>query len=159
VVRGMWPIDEGEATVCDAGEEPVPQSGAQGVRGRRCVLVIDDEPLILKIVASILGSEHNVTCESRADVALDRIRRGERYDAILCDLMMPQLTGMDLYDALIEIAPRQARSMLFVTGGAFTARGREFLDRVPNATIEKPFAAAALVSRVRAIVEQESIEG
>jgi CheY-like chemotaxis protein len=152
-------MDEGKASVCDAGEEPVPESGAQGVRRRRCVLVIDDEPLILRIVASILGADHDITCESRADLALDRIRRGERYDAILCDLMMPQLTGMDLYDALIEIAPKQARCMLFVTGGAFTARGRAFIDRVPNATIEKPFGAAALLSRVREIVDQEPIEG
>jgi CheY-like chemotaxis protein len=149
----MREMDEGEAAGTGCGVEPLPPAAREGVRvTRRRVLVIDDEPLILKIVASILTPYHDVTCESRADVALDRIRRGERYDAILCDLMMPQLTGMDLYDALIEIAPKQARSMLFVTGGAFTARGRAFLDRVPNSTIEKPFGAAALLSRVQTII-------
>jgi CheY-like chemotaxis protein len=149
----MREMDDGHAAGTGCGVEPLPLAGAESVRaGRRRVLVIDDEPLILKIVASILAPHHDVICESRADVALDRIRRGERYDAILCDLMMPQLTGMDLYDALIEIAPKQARSMLFVTGGAFTARGRAFLARVPNATIEKPFGAAALLSCVQTVM-------
>jgi CheY-like chemotaxis protein len=146
-------MNEGEAAGPGSSVEPLPSAGAESARAiRRSVLVIDDEPLILKIVASILAPYHDVTCESRADVALDRIRQGERYDAILCDLMMPQLTGMDLYDALVEIAPKQAQAMLFVTGGAFTARGRAFLNRVPNATIEKPFGAAALLSRVQTVI-------
>jgi len=113
--------------------------------GRRAsVLVVDDEPLILKIVTAVLEGDHDVTCEARADAALARIRAGERFDAIVCDLMMPQVTGMDLHGALLEIAPRQAEAMVFLTGGAFTPRARAFLDRVPNPIVEKPFDAATL---------------
>ena len=131
-----------------ATEEP---SGSK--TGRRVsVLVIDDEPLINKLVASILAPDHDVTCETSAEVALARIRGGERFDAILCDVMMPQMTGMDLHDALLEIAPKQANVMLFLTGGAFTPRARAFLDRVPNATIDKPFDAVTLKVRVRQLV-------
>jgi PAS domain S-box-containing protein len=119
---------------------------------RATVLVVDDEPLILRIVASLLEPHHDVTCEPRSEAALQRIRRGERFDAILCDLMMPQVTGMDLYETLLEIAPGQAQAMLFLTGGAFTARARAFLDRVPGATIEKPFDANTLLARVRELV-------
>ena len=57
---------------------------------------------------------------------------------ILCDLMMPELTGMDLHAELEKIAPDQASRMVFMTGGAFTPRAREFLERVPNARVEKP---------------------
>jgi CheY-like chemotaxis protein len=71
---------------------------------------------------------------------------------ILCDLMMPQVTGIDLYDALLEIAPKQAQAMLFLTGGAFTARAQGFVDRVPNAVLEKPFNEGTLVTRVRQIL-------
>jgi signal transduction histidine kinase len=132
---------------------PVPQ-GSRGTpaRKRATVLVVDDEPLILKVVAQILGVEHDVTCESSASAALERFRNGQRFDVVLCDLMMPQLTGIDLYDALLEIAPKQAQTMLFLTGGAFTARAQAFLDRVPNAAIEKPFNQATLVSRVRQLL-------
>ena len=119
---------------------------------RPAVMVVDDEPLILKIVASLLSPEHEVTCEPEAEAALARIRGGQRFDAILCDLMMPHLSGMDLHAALLEIAPDQAKVMVFVTGGAFTARGREFLDRVPNPTIEKPFNSASLLSSIREVV-------
>jgi PAS domain S-box-containing protein len=127
---------------------------AEGVTASRraSVLVIDDEPLILKMVAQMLSVEHEVTCEPTAKAALERIRGGQRFDAILCDLMMPQVTGMDLYESLLEIAPKQAQSMLFLTGGAFTARAQAFLDKVPNATIEKPFDSATLVTRVRKLL-------
>jgi two-component system NtrC family sensor kinase len=118
-------------------------------RERPLVLVVDDEPLILKVVGQILGVEHDVTCESSARAALDRIRNGQRFDLVLCDLMMPSFTGIDLYDALLEIDPEQARTMLFLTGGAFTPRAEAFLRRIQNATIEKPFNQATLVGRVR----------
>jgi two-component system NtrC family sensor kinase len=118
-------------------------------KGRTSVLVVDDEPLILKVVAQILGVEYDVTCEPSARAALERFRSGERFDLVLCDLMMPSFTGIDLYDALVEIEPDQARTMLFLTGGAFTPRAEAFLERIENAKIEKPFNQATLLRRVR----------
>ena len=133
-------------------EEPkaraVPAPATPGRRGK--VLVIDDEPLILKVVTSLLAPEHEVVCESRGTDAIQRIRGGQRFDAILCDLMMPDATGMDVYEGILQIAPREA--MLFLTGGAFTARAQQFLERVPNSTVEKPFDGAALKARVRKLV-------
>jgi CheY-like chemotaxis protein len=125
--------------------------------GRPSVLVVDDEPLILRIVAAILGPEHDVSCDPRADAALERIRGGQRFDVILCDLMMPHMTGMELYDAIFAIDPGQAEVMVFVTGGAFTIRGREFLDRVPNGTIEKPFNSASLLSSVTQVIRERVV--
>jgi two-component system, NtrC family, sensor kinase len=130
-------------------ETAAPGGAASIGRERKSVLVVDDEPLILKVVAQILGIEHDVTCEPSSKAALERFRNGERFDVVLCDLMMPYLTGIDLYDALLEIDPRQARSVLFLTGGAFTPRAQAFLDRVQSATIEKPFNQATLNRRVR----------
>jgi two-component system NtrC family sensor kinase len=126
--------------------------GASVGLGRPTVLVVDDEPLILKVVAQILGAEHEVTCEPSGPAALERFRSGQRFDVVLCDLMMPQITGIDLYNALLEIDPEQARATLFLTGGAFTPRAQAFLDRVQSATIEKPFNQATLVGRVRAFL-------
>jgi CheY-like chemotaxis protein/signal transduction histidine kinase len=111
-------------------------------RGR--VLVVDDEELIGSAVRRILGREHEVRAVTRAQEALAAIEAGERWDLILCDLMMPIMTGMDLHAALSAAAPEQAARMVFLTGGAFTTAARAFLDAVPNVRMDKPFDAHAL---------------
>ncbi|MEO8335286.1 MAG: response regulator, partial [bacterium] len=75
---------------------------------------------------------------------------GEKFDLILCDLMMPEMTGMDLHRELMVIAPDQANKMIFLTGGAFTAGARAFLAEPPKEYIEKPFES----SNLRAIVQR-----
>lgn len=112
-------------------------AAAELPRGGR-ILVVDDERMIAKAVARTL-SAHTVIAEHRARVALDGILAGARYDVILCDLMMPEMTGMDFHAALLAHAPEQAAAIVFLTGGAFTQRAREFLDTVPNTRIDKPF--------------------
>jgi CheY-like chemotaxis protein len=113
---------------------------ALGVAIRRGkVLVVDDEVGIGKAVGRVLGDEHSVIALQSAASALQRIRDGERFDVILCDLLMPQITGMDFYDALLQIDPSQAGNIIFLTGGAFTTRARTFLAEVGNQRIEKPF--------------------
>jgi PAS domain S-box-containing protein len=111
-----------------------PEVDAKGGR----LLVIDDEPMILGALRRSLSNDYAVTCVSDARRALDGLRAGERYEVILCDLMMPDVTGMDLYAELEKIAPDQAARIVFVSGGAFTPRARDFLERVPNARVEKP---------------------
>jgi CheY-like chemotaxis protein len=104
------------------------------VTGRR-ILVVDDEPMIGRLLQVLLERDV-VIAETSARVALDRIHGGERFDRILCDLMMPELSGMDFYDAL----PAEHRAcVVFLTGGAFTERARGFLDGVPNRRLAKPF--------------------
>jgi len=111
-------------------------------RGR--ILIVDDEAFVAKALGRTLSREHDVTLISRAAEALARIGGGERFDIILCDLMMPEMTGMDLYAELAGSTPEQAERMIFMTGGAFTPTARAFLDRVPNQRIEKPFDAQHL---------------
>jgi signal transduction histidine kinase len=112
------------------------------------VLIIDDEPVIARAIGRSLEREHEVTIESSANVALQQIVGGARFDVILCDLMMPQMTGMDLHRELQRANAEQAAQMVFLTGGAFTHGARTFLDEVPNQRIEKPFDT----QQIRAIV-------
>jgi CheY-like chemotaxis protein/two-component sensor histidine kinase len=115
-------------------------------RGR--ILVVDDEPLITKVVRRTLGREHDVEALNSAEEALVRIRAGERFDVILCDLMMPQVTGMDFHEQLTDAFPEQARKMVFLSGGAFTKRARDFLEHVQNHRVEKPIDAQGLKALV-----------
>ena len=62
--------------------------------------------------------------------------------------MMPEMSGIDFHAELERLAPELADQIIFLTGGAFTVRAREFLDRVPNACLDKPFDSASLRSLV-----------
>ena len=121
-------------------------SGGSVRSGR--ILAVDDDPLILGAMQRALEEHHEVVAVDRAELALEQIVRGERFDVILCDLVMPRMTGEDLHRELERLAPDQARAMVFLTGGAFTLRAREFLDGVPNLRLQKPFGEAQLSSLV-----------
>jgi CheY-like chemotaxis protein len=116
-------------------------------RGR--VLVVDDEPAVGRVVARTLSAEHDVVVATRARDALERITAGEAFDVVVCDLMMPEMTGMDLYAEVEKLAPARAATFVFLTGGAFTDRARDFLARVPNPRLDKPFTAGDLSKVVR----------
>ena len=108
------------------------------------ILVIEDEPEMRRNLATILKLEKfSVTQAENGRVGIDLAKK-ETPDLILCDVMMPEKTGMDVYAELMRSAPDQAERMVFMTGGAFTPRAREFLDRVPNLRVEKPFGAEQL---------------
>jgi len=127
---------------------PTPQLAVAGRRGR--ILVVDDEDLVLRSVRRILSHEHDVLAMVSAEEALAVCAGGEKFDLILCDLMMPDMTGMDFHRELSLIAPEQADRMIFITGGAFTEKARAFLSETPKEHLEKPFYSANL----RAIVQR-----
>jgi|GEM_PF-1737578 len=112
-----------------------PRSGP--LSGR--VLVIDDEAHIGSAFKRALGEEHNVTSVTAARAALELIRQGISFDVIFCDLMMPEMTGMDFHAELLRSAPEVSDRVVWLTGGAFTQRGREFLERVAVEKVVKPF--------------------
>jgi PAS domain S-box-containing protein len=117
--------------------------------GRARILAVDDEPMIGRVIKYALPA-HDVEEISSAVAALEKIRGGERYDLIICDLMMPQMTGMDFHAALKSEMPEQASRMIFLTGGAFTPHAHEFLDNVGAPRMDKPFEIKAM----RALVDE-----
>jgi len=109
----------------------------RAVRGKLSVLVADDEPVIARLIEKALV-DHDVTTahDGREAVAL---MSEHSYDVILCDLIMPEMTGMDVYRAALQRETPVHDRIVFMTGGAFTQRARDFLQSVPNLRIEKPF--------------------
>ncbi|AKF04138.1 hybrid sensor histidine kinase/response regulator [Sandaracinus amylolyticus] len=110
---------------------------------RRRVLVVDDEPEIGETVRRMLGRDHDVDVVTSGALALSRLDE-RAYDLVLCDVMMPEMTGMELHERLSRARPEVARRIVFMSGGAFSPGGRDFLARVGNRSIEKPFEARVL---------------
>jgi PAS domain S-box-containing protein len=135
----------------DAPTAEQPKAAVQASRRGR-ILIVDDDATVGRAARRILALEHDVTVFDDAKHALETIRSGERFDVVLCDLMMPQMTGMDLHATLQESDPEQAARFIFVTGGAFTARAREFLDVVRNHRVEKPFDPQGLRVLVNGLI-------
>jgi nitrogen-specific signal transduction histidine kinase/CheY-like chemotaxis protein len=116
-------------------------------RGR--VMIVDDEPAVLSALNRLVSLHHEVVPIRSGLEALDLLRGGARFDAILCDLMMPELTGMGLHEALVSERPEMATRMVFISAGAFTPEARAFLERVPNDRIFKPFDVGAVREAIR----------
>jgi CheY-like chemotaxis protein len=123
------------------------------------VLVVDDEPSICRSLAILLGDVHHIETATRASDALARLATAKPFDMILCDLMMAEMTGMQLFEALSKTRPELAPRVVFVTGGAFTPASREFLERVPNLRLEKPFDMRRLNETMRAIAAMSAKDG
>jgi CheY-like chemotaxis protein len=130
----------------------VPSVADPEVARRGRILAIDDEPAVGATVRRMLQRHHDVTVAHSGREALAILERGERFDVILCDLMMPEISGMDVHAQLVRRDPAHAGRMVFVTGGAFTASAQAFLDGIGNRKLAKPFGRHQLIDLVGELV-------
>jgi signal transduction histidine kinase len=129
---------------------PPPREEPRPARLR--LLVIDDDTLVLSSITRMLAREHAVTAVGTGGAGLSHILAGRTYDAILCDLMMPDVTGMDFHAEVARRDPELASRIVFMTGGAFAPEAREFLRQVnPAGCLEKPFTLTALRAALLAV--------
>ncbi len=112
-------------------------------REQRRILMVDDEPMLLRSVRRLLP-EYEIVCVESAKKALALLDAGRPFDLIVSDVMMPEMSGIDFYEELCARYPDEARRVVFVTGGALGHHVGNFLGSVPNMRLEKPFAAADL---------------
>jgi CheY-like chemotaxis protein len=111
---------------------------------RSCrVLVVDDEAEVGESIRRVLGRDHKVQVVTRGAAALELMLANE-YDLILSDLLMPDMTGMELHQRIGVERPALLSKIAFMTGGAFSPGARAFLDKVPNIKLEKPLDSAEL---------------
>ena len=127
----------------DLGASPGGMTSELLARGHR-VTAVDRAPLDARL------RHANGLIFAQEDVAAFRPRTDMVFDAIVCDLMMPHITGMDLYAELRDRVRDQAERIVFMTGGAFTPAARAFLKDVKNLRLEKPFDPTDL----RSIINQ-----
>jgi PAS domain S-box-containing protein len=136
----------GHGAAARRGERALREDAA-GPRAR--VLVVDDEQALGSALARALGGENDVVVTHSGGDALRRLLDGQPFDLILCDLIMPEVTGMDLYETLARERPALLDRVVFMTSGAFTPRARAFVARLKNPCLEKPLDLAAIRTLIR----------
>ncbi len=127
---------------------PVPEAGR---RGR--ILVVDDEPLLAKALQRQLRARHEVVGVGSGREALDLLRTDAVWDAILLDVMMPEMDGPAVLDALRQLAPDVAKRVIIMSGGTFSLRADTFWRSFQGPHLAKPFDAASLETALRAIMD------
>ncbi len=132
--------------------EPMPvKAGPMALVGCR-VLICDDDPLVVRALRGVLKDMDIIAVTDGAE-AVAIVERGEPFDVLLCDVMMPVLTGRDVYEALRVLGQGDEHNMVFMTGGVIDRDLTDFLDAIDNPVVPKPFdytrlmAALATVAR------------
>jgi PAS domain S-box-containing protein len=140
---------------CDDVQEParvVPQ-----LRGR--ILVVDDEEGIRACTERLLSRDHEVVTAASGEAAQKLLEGDRRFDLVLCDLMMPKMSGMELHAWLAQCDPGLAERVVFVSGGAFTPGASDYLKAVGNLRLEKPFDADNMRNLVSKLVISAKVGG
>ena len=124
-----------------------------GREWRRRVLIIDDEPMLARALAQLLGRTHDVTALSDPEAALQLLLDGTEFDCILTDQLMPRLSGLALYQRLEALRPHLARRVVFLSGDVTSDEALAIRDATGAPCLEKPVTAATLRLTVQAVLD------
>ena len=136
-----------------AAQVPVPAmtSDVPPAGRRRRVLIVDDEAPVVRLLRRLLVEDHDVVVAPSGRDALETLRRDDDFDAILCDVMMPDLTGADVHQEIARESPSLAARFVFVTGGAFGERAKAHVASTKQPIVTKPFRRADVLAAVVAV--------
>lgn len=129
---------------------PKPATPKPTMRGR--ILVVDDEPAIGESIADALCDRHTVVVTTSAIEARAILERDPAFDLIVCDVVMPEMTGADLHRWLLDRDANLGARMLFITGGRDGEAARALSDLAPGRMLEKPFSVEVLERAVDAMM-------
>jgi CheY-like chemotaxis protein len=129
------------------GMSPAPEAP------RPRILVIDDEPGMTQLLGRILRSGYTVVQESEPRRAVARVVAGERFDLVLCDLMMAPIGGLEVYEGVVKAAPEMAARFMLMTGGVTSYELERKVASWRHGVLYKPFNVADVLALVASKLE------
>jgi len=115
------------------------------------ILLVEDETTLRALIRRLLERHYEVTELGSARDALELLEQGATYDAVLCDLLMPAMTGMEFFAQIAARFPALADRVIFLTGGVVSDAATSFLERTPRPQLHKPFSADQLFAALRVV--------
>lgn len=150
-------------------ELPSEEAGARSTRPptllelpnlpRSRILFIDDEPALYTVVRRLLKEEHEIIGYFDPREALQSLDQDAAYDVIICDVMMPYMSGFDFLNEVRARDRELATRIIFMTGGAFSDPTQQLLSALANPVLEKPFETRALHTAIARVVEDQAASG
>jgi DNA-binding response OmpR family regulator len=119
---------------------------------KKRVLMIDDEEALAEALCHILRKQYDAQYTTSGKKGLELLLGTETFDVIICDLALPDLHGMDLYQAVQASKPGEEQKFIFFTGGVFTESTQNFIGSIPNPVLEKPVAIAVLRAKIEELI-------
>jgi PAS domain S-box-containing protein len=150
VFRVVLPGIEGAVRTVDP-----PIVFAPPIEGRGRLLFVDDEEILCEVMQEALAPSHDVVTTTDARHALKLLATGQRFDLILCDMRMPEMTGIDFHTRLEADNAAQASRVVLMSGG-FSRRPGDPPITLPSPLLEKPFAIAQVLTLMRAAMQRQS---
>jgi CheY-like chemotaxis protein len=116
---------------------------------RQRVLVVDDDRAYCEALTRVLlAAGFDAVHACGPGEAIRMLERGQRFDAIVCDVLMPRMNGLELQEVLDEWIPAQADRMVMMSGD------HKLLDSIgvpPGVCLKKPFRTPELLDAVRRV--------
>lgn len=125
------------------------------------ILIVEDEPMVASAMSKILELSLKDRVEVAAEIvggpeALERLKSGESFDVVLCDLNLKNMSGRHIYDAVRKVSPEQAERFAFLTGDSLTPETSTYLKSSGRPFLFKPFEPKQLVELVLSILAKRS---
>lgn len=127
------------------------RSGSEPKTTRLRLLVIDDEPLLGQTIRLGLEDAVEVTLETSGDAGLQKLLQQE-FDLILCDLSLPDTSGIEIYRQLSSVRPELKERFVVMTGGASSTEAGDFLESYEGPLLTKPFTLREVERLIRELV-------
>jgi signal transduction histidine kinase/CheY-like chemotaxis protein len=152
----MW--DEEKEKEMEQAEAPAAkQRTIKHKRGEQVsLLVVDDEPVFLASIKRVLAPRYEIACTQSGAATLEWLDQHDAPDVVLCDLIMPEMSGIELYHAIRERFPDVAERVIFITGGAITQEAREFMESEQHRVVEKPLDVKEIVEVIEGSLGEAS---
>ena len=116
---------------------------------RARLLIIDDEPMLLRSLEQSIEGEHDVVIAPGGGAALEILARDRAFDLVLCDLQMPGVDGIAIHDFLVASAPELLPRLVVMSAGVVTTRASQFMSRVKPRVVGKPIDLDQLLALAR----------
>jgi DNA-binding NtrC family response regulator len=116
---------------------------------RARLLLVDDEPMLVRSLAQAIDEEHDVVPALGGQAALDWLATDRAFDLIVCDLQMPAVDGVAVHEAIAAHYPALVGRLVIMSGGAVTPRATQFLERARPRVIGKPIVLDHLLAMLR----------